>query len=224
MPSLSTSVIWFQTVVSSTWQITVLLQERFKYWNHLPQQYQSHLQDHLSRICSSEKYYFIKETKEFQYNQVKLWNQNIITTDKILIPQVSLCEKIKTSGFGMAMIEMLWLSGFLLEETSKFCHKKWHLAPDWNCRSMFFWQSFSWPLSTPVEKNHKITNCVWTCIWTRSYFPTGVASWSGNKRHEFSYVAECLPKVIKMSYNGSTSKWITCWILSRVHTFFNVLS
>ena len=67
---------------------------------------------------------------------VKLWNPQITATDKILIPPVSLCDEIKTSGFDMAMIEMLCLSGFLLEETSKSGHKKWFLAADCNTRTM----------------------------------------------------------------------------------------
>ena len=65
-------------------------EKSFKYWNHLPQQYKSHLCDFLTKIISTEKSHFIQDSKQFQYNQVKLWNPKVIETSKILIPPIDL--------------------------------------------------------------------------------------------------------------------------------------
>ena len=64
-------------------------------------------------------------------------NPKISETNKVLIPPVSLQDKIKTLAFGMAMIKLLCLSGFLLEDITKIGQKKWYLAPICKSRKMF---------------------------------------------------------------------------------------
>ena len=48
---------------------------------------------------------------------------------KIVVPPVSLQKK--TTGFGMAIIDLICLSGILLQEQSTKGNKRWFLALDY---------------------------------------------------------------------------------------------
>ena len=61
-----------------------------------------------------------------------MWNPKIIDNFLVLIPPVSLRYEIKTTDFGMDVIEILCLSGILVEQTSKNGVKFGYYRPTMN--------------------------------------------------------------------------------------------
>ena len=83
----------------------------------MPKQYQTHLRNHVCKIMSAEKYELMRKASNFQYNCVRMWNPNIENMSEIVVSAVSLRDEIKTTFFGMAMIELLYFICILLQET-----------------------------------------------------------------------------------------------------------
>ena len=126
---VSNCCFWFLTNYSFT-------KKKFKYWNNVLAHYQMHLRNHLSKIFSATKNDFIHLASYFQYQQVCLWNSNIRDVSKVVIPPVLLQDKMKTSGFGIEMIELICLCSILIEEMNQQKRKFWYLAPNYMSHKM----------------------------------------------------------------------------------------
>ena len=74
------------------------------------------------------------KSHSFNYDTVKLWNQDIDKNSLIVIPPVSLRDEIKTTGFAMSVIEILCLCGILIEHISPKVFKSWVLSPTYKER------------------------------------------------------------------------------------------
>jgi hypothetical protein len=59
-------------------------------------------------------------------------NPSILKESKVMIPKVSLCDKISIDGFGMALIEILVMVGILKEERLSEIHTKWTACNNFN--------------------------------------------------------------------------------------------
>ena len=66
---------------------------------------------------------------------VEQWNPRSIEVTDLLIPPVSLRDKIKTDGYGMAIIEILCLSGVLMKVKLYGDTYAWELNPEWKVKN-----------------------------------------------------------------------------------------
>ena len=109
----------------------------FKYWKHMPVQYQTIQRDTIVKVINSMKQSLLAKCASFQNDVTLEWNPASKKATKLLVPPVSLRDEIKTDGFGMAAIELLCLVGILHEEKISDTYTKWDLDPKWHERRMF---------------------------------------------------------------------------------------
>ena len=76
---------------------------------------------------SGQKDKLVSKGKQFEYECVNIWNPGLVKRIKIVVPEVSLCNEIKTSRSVMTIIELLCLSSIILQETSEKRAKQWFL-------------------------------------------------------------------------------------------------
>ena len=100
--------------------------------------FKTHIRNHVSKIVSSEQILLMNNANQFQFRTVTVWNPHVVSNTKIIIPPVSICDEIKTIGFGMAVIELLCVSGILIKKVSQKGNKKWFLAPNYKTQEKFF--------------------------------------------------------------------------------------
>ena len=74
---------------------------------------------------------------KFQEAVVKEWNPRSVEATALLIPPVSLRDEIKTDGYGMAIIEILCLSGILIKVKMYGDTFAWELNPKWNEKTVY---------------------------------------------------------------------------------------
>ena len=55
----------------------------------------------------------------------------------MIIPPVSLRDEIKTNGYGMAIIELMCLSGILIHTVTDSGVESWDLVRDWDERTLY---------------------------------------------------------------------------------------
>ena len=72
----------------------------------------------------------LQEVTRFQEKTVRIWHPESIKATSLMIPSLSLRDKIKTNGYGMAIIEILCLSGLLIHEVSDDGYESWCLCPN----------------------------------------------------------------------------------------------
>ena len=75
--------------------------------------------------------------KSFQDLIVQEWNPRSTEATLLLIPPVSLRDEIKTDGYGMAIIEILCLSGVLLKVKGYKDSYTWELHKDWEEKTVY---------------------------------------------------------------------------------------
>ena len=75
--------------------------------------------------------------KAFQEFIVQEWNPWTTEATLLLIPLVSLRDEIKRDGYGMAVIEILCLSGVLLKVKGYNDSYSWELYNDWEEKTVY---------------------------------------------------------------------------------------
>ena len=108
----------------------------FKRWNYQPMRFITKQRSYLIKLFSKAKTTFIQKCRSFQRNNVCTWNPNINIASEIIVPPVSLRDEMKTSGYGIAVIELLILVGILVEKDFGKNDKRWYLAPDYSKRRL----------------------------------------------------------------------------------------
>ena len=88
--------------------------DKYKVWNCQPNEFQTEERNMISKILHSESD-DLKCYAHFQSSVVNEWNPKASNATAFIIPPVSLRDEIKTDGYGMAMIELLCLSGILIK-------------------------------------------------------------------------------------------------------------
>ena len=73
----------------------------------------------------------------FQQKIVQRWNPESSKATLLIIPPVSLRDKIKTNGYGMAIIKILCLSGLLIHEVSEHSVESWELCNNWENKKVY---------------------------------------------------------------------------------------
>ena len=111
--------------------------EACKHWANMPEQHRTIERDGIVHCMNSIKSTAIADCSKFQNRVTMEWNPQSSEATKLLIPPVSLRDEIKTTGFGMAVIELLCLVGILHEEKASETIAKWGLNRDWEQRRMF---------------------------------------------------------------------------------------
>ena len=74
--------------------------------------------------------------KKFQQNIVEQWYPASKEPSVIIIPPVSLRDEIKTDGYGMALIEILRLSGILIQVNQEDDACEWVLNKEWEAKTL----------------------------------------------------------------------------------------
>ena len=74
--------------------------------------------------------------KKFQQCVVEQWHPASKEPSSLIIPPVSLRDEIKTDGYGMAIIEILCLSGILIQVSRKDEAFTWVLNKDWQEKTL----------------------------------------------------------------------------------------
>ena len=107
--------------------------QKYKIWKQQPIEYCSETRNMLSKIMQSESSDFHSYSR-FQNLVVHEWNPSSAAATAFMIPPVSLRDEIKTDGYGMAMIELLCLSGILIKTekdvNSAVDNATWQLGPE----------------------------------------------------------------------------------------------
>ena len=70
----------------------------------------------------------LRDAVKFQNKIVQQWNPESVKTISMIISPVSLRDEIKTNGYGMAIIEILCLSGLLIHDVSDHGVESWALC------------------------------------------------------------------------------------------------
>ena len=91
--------------------------DSYKIWKYQPTNFQCECRHSISKILHGEAKDF-SAIKLFQQHVVEEWNPGSKIATALIIPPVSMRDEIKIDGYGMAIIELLCLSGILLP-TSK---------------------------------------------------------------------------------------------------------
>ena len=114
--------------------------KKYKVWNLQPTEYTNATRNMLSKILHSESEDFNHYSK-FQNRVVQEWNPSSAKATAFIIPPVSLRDEIKTDGYGMAMIELLCLSGILLKSkrdiNSAVDNASWTLSENWWKKTLY---------------------------------------------------------------------------------------
>ena len=85
----------------------------------------------------SEQNLILHCSKQFQFQNVSVWNPHIHEYTKIIIPLVSMRNKMKKVEFGMAVIKLLCLCEILIDQVSTKENKPWLLSPTYEIRQIF---------------------------------------------------------------------------------------
>ena len=80
---------------------------------------------------------YINMYHKFQQSVVEQWHPASKEPSAIIIPPVSLRDEIKTDGYGMAIIEILCLSGILTQVSRKDDACAWVLNKDWEAKTLY---------------------------------------------------------------------------------------
>ena len=110
--------------------------KKFKRWESQPDQHFTPLRMELMKIIQMEKP-LLRNLNEFQSKIVDAWNPKAKECSSLIIPPVSLRDEIKTNGYGMAIIELLCLSGILIHNISDVGGESWVLVEDWEERTLY---------------------------------------------------------------------------------------
>ena len=111
--------------------------EVFKYWKNMPEQYQTIEIDTIVHNMNSIKATTIAKCCIFQTKVTLGWSPQSDDATKLLLLPVSLRDEIKTTGFGMAVIELLCLVGIYDEEKVSDTITNWGLDRDGEQRRTF---------------------------------------------------------------------------------------
>ena len=109
---------------------------KYKTWKNQPDRYCSENRRGISKDLHSDTD-DIAAYSSFQRLIVEKWNPRSIDASKLLIPPVSLRDEITTDGYGMAIIEILCLSGVLKKVKLYTDVYEWELNKDWDKKRIF---------------------------------------------------------------------------------------
>ena len=70
---------------------------------------------------SSKHKEFLRKVDEFQRQTVIQYNPKSTIASKLIIPPVSVRDEVRIDGFGMVIIELLCLTGILIEVKKRSC-------------------------------------------------------------------------------------------------------
>ena len=108
----------------------------YKRWRSQPEMHYSTLRMKVMKIMQSEKP-LLREIDKFQSKIVDIWNPKAKECSSLIIPPISLRDEIKTNGYGMAIIELLCLSGILIHTICDVGGDSWVLVKDWEDRTLY---------------------------------------------------------------------------------------
>ena len=110
--------------------------DKYKRWKHQPDEYYSPLRMIVMKLIHSSQLH-LRDITKFQEKVVVQWNPLSKESTSLIIPPVSLRDEIKTNGYGMAIIEILCLSGLLIHTTTESLVESWDLVNDWESRTVY---------------------------------------------------------------------------------------
>ena len=114
--------------------------KKYKQWRHQPIEHDRTQRNEIVIQCHSETT-ILRDITMFQQKIVHQWNPESIKATALIIPPVSLRDEIKTNGYGMAIIEILCISGLLIhvvsEPSVEPSVESWELCKDWNIRQVY---------------------------------------------------------------------------------------
>ena len=108
----------------------------FKKWRRHPSEHYRTKRHEVVLCCHGETD-ILRNITKFQQKIVHQWNPESSKATSLMIPPVSLRDEIKTNGYGMAIIEILCLSGLLIHVTSDLGVESWELCNDWDKRQVY---------------------------------------------------------------------------------------
>ena len=110
--------------------------DKYKRWKHQPDEYYSSLRMIVMKLIHGSQLH-LREITKFQEKVVLQWNPLSKESTSLIIPPVSLRDEIKANGYGMAIIEILCLSGLLIHTTTESLVESWDLVNDWESRTVY---------------------------------------------------------------------------------------
>lgn len=112
--------------------------KQYKEWEFTPSRFKSPFRINLAKHLSKEKKDELKIYRKFQHQMMKRLIPSLDTDEsKLLIPEVSQRDEIKTCEYGMAVIEMLVLSGILIETTNENGAIMWKASPKYETKMVY---------------------------------------------------------------------------------------
>ncbi len=97
----------------------VLKKNKYKKWQCSPPEFCNQFRQKLARQLALSKSSVLREATQFQQRILSLLDDKRDEISSILVPPVSTRDEVSTSGFGMAIIELLVLIGVLVEEKNE---------------------------------------------------------------------------------------------------------
>ena len=110
--------------------------DTFKTWKYQPDNFKCECRNNISRILHGEDAEF-HAIRLFQQRVVEEWNPSSKNATALIIPPVSMRDEIKTDGYGMAIIELLCLSGILLPISKHNDVVTWELNEKWKGKTLY---------------------------------------------------------------------------------------
>ena len=110
--------------------------DSYKIWKYQPTNFQCECRHSISKILHGEAKDF-SAIKLFQQHVVEEWNPGSKIATALIIPPVSMRDEIKTDGYGMAIIELLCLSGILLPTSKQNDVGTWELNEKWEGKTLY---------------------------------------------------------------------------------------
>ena len=101
----------------------------YKKWSLQPTEHYTDLRKQIVLRCYHETD-TLREAIKLQDKVVHMWNPDSTKATSFIIPPVSLRDEIRTNGYGMAMIEILCLSGLLVHNVFADGVESWDLCKD----------------------------------------------------------------------------------------------
>ena len=108
----------------------------YKKWSLQPTEHYTDLRKQIVLRCYHETD-TLREAIKFQDKVVYMWNPDSTKATSFIIPPVSLRDEIRTNGYGMAMIEILCLSGLLVHNVFADGVESWDLCKDWETKQLY---------------------------------------------------------------------------------------
>ena len=87
----------------------------YKTWIHAPSEFTNQFRTDLSMTLSSVKASLLNEVVMFQHRALNAMDKNRNEPSRLLVPSVSKRDEVSTSGFGMAIVELLVMISVLKE-------------------------------------------------------------------------------------------------------------